>query len=145
MILPGSKLYYKEKGLKYYGIPVAPGKRLTEGVVVATCEAAGMRAVCPGGSSCSYYSSRCDVVPIELSVKREKGVECHYTTTMLGLSKKVCPEEKNPGSCKQLWGLFAYHKGFRGSAFGRIKGRSAQGHEYISGKYNVYYAYCVKG
>jgi len=58
--LPGYKLFY-EAGMGY-GIPLAEGTTLTEGVVADTCEAVGMRAVCSGGSSCEYYSAWCHVV-----------------------------------------------------------------------------------
>ena len=125
--------------MKYYGIPVPAGKKLTEGVVPQTCEAAGMRAVCPGNSNCKYYSSRCDVVPLELNVTK-------CGSPMRGLARKVCGGSSSPSTCPQLEGLFSYYKGWSGGDCGAVNGKACvKGNEYKSGKYNVYYAYCVKG
>ena len=41
------------------------GTRLTEGKVSETCEAAGMRAVCSGPSSCKYTNvAKCVITPL---------------------------------------------------------------------------------
>ena len=102
-----------------------------------TCEAAGMRAVCPGGDTCQYSSSRCQVVVFERSV-------CGANASMTGLAKEVCGEEKLPTDCPQLDGLFVYMNGWEGGECGVVDGQQCvNGSNYISGKHAVYYAYCV--
>merc|ERR1711970_101207 len=130
----GRKLYYEENGAKFYGIPVAEGSKLTEGVVADTCEAVGMRAVCAGNYNCRWSSNRCQVVDFEAKI-------CGYT--MYGLAKKVCGK-RNPRYCKQLDGLFANMKGFKGGECGVIDGKyCVDGKSYTSGNPTLYYAYCV--
>merc|ERR1711970_1476864 len=130
----GSKLYYEENGAKFYGIPVAEGSKLTEGVVADTCEAVGMRAVCAGNYNCRWSSNRCQVVDFEAKI-------CGYT--MYGLAKKVCGK-RNPRYCKQLDGLFAHMKGFKGGECGVVNGEyCVNGKSYTSGNTTLYYAYCV--
>merc|ERR1712179_282729 len=130
----GSKLYHEENGAKFYGIPVAEGSKLTEGVVADTCEAVGMRAVCAGDYNCRWSSNRCQVVDFEAKI-------CGYT--MYGLAKKVCGK-RNPRYCKQLDGLFAHLKGYNGGECGIINGQyCVNGKSYTSGNPTLYYAYCV--
>lgn len=46
-------------------VAVDNGTRLTEGKVSETCEAAGMRAVCSGPSSCKYTNvAKCVITPL---------------------------------------------------------------------------------
>merc|ERR1719244_777781 len=103
----GYKLYYEENGAKYYGIPVAEGTTLTEGVVADTCDAVGMRAVCAGDSSCRYYSARCQVVDFEPMCG----------SPMWGLAKKLCGHP-NPRNCPEMNGLFNYMRGYSGGECG---------------------------
>ena len=122
----------------YYGIPVAVGKRLTEGVVADTCEAAGMRAVCAGNSECQYSNKRCKVVTIEQSKV------CEANASMTGLAKRVCGEGKLPKDCPELNGLFVYMHGWEGGECGVVDGQQCvDGSSYISGNPDMYYAYCV--
>merc|ERR1711892_763091 len=101
---PGSKLYLEENGRKFYGVPIADGTTLVEGAVADTCDAAGMRAVCVGDSSCERSSARCQVVDFEVAVHR-------CGNAMWGLSKKLC-SGKYPRDCPQMDGLFNYMKGY---------------------------------
>merc|ERR1719193_643258 len=130
----GSKLYYEENGAQFYGIPVAEGTKITEGVVADTCEAAGMKAVCAGDSNCRWSSNRCQVVDFEAR-------PCGFT--MHGLAEKVCGK-RNPRNCKQLDGLFAHLKGYNGGACGVLNGKyCVNGKSYTSGNPTLYYAYCT--
>jgi len=137
----GYKLYYEEEGAKYYakfyGIPVAKGAPLLEGVVADTCDAVGMRAVCTGDSSCRWSSSRCVAVEFE---SEDCGVP------MKGLAKKVCGDNTTtPRDCKELNGLFNYIKNWSGGECGVVNGAyCAQGKDYTPANPPVYYAYCVK-
>jgi len=132
---PGSKLYYEEDGAKFYGIPVAEGTTLREGVVADTCEAVGMRAVCNAASGCNYHSARCQVVDFEASCGN----------AMLGLAKKLCGGSTNPRNCPEINGLFNDMKGWLGEC-GVVDGSwCVQGRSHTSGNPSVYYAYCVKG
>lgn len=63
-------------------IPVAKGTTLTEGVVADTCEVVGMKAVCPGDSSCKYYGARCQEVDFQNAASR-------CGNAMLGLAKAL--------------------------------------------------------
>jgi len=131
----GYKLYYEEDGVKFYGIPVAEGTTLREGVVPDTCESVGMRAVCAGDSSCRFYNERCQVVDLESS---------HCDDTMSGLAKKLCGGI--PGDCPEMEGLFAYVKGWGSGECGVVNGRwCVKGDSRRSGNPYIYYAYCVKG
>ena len=134
-MLPGSKLYYEEDGAKFYGIPVAEGSTLREGVVAETCEAVGMRAVCIGASGCTYYSGRCQVVDFESSCGNG----------MWGLAKKLCGGDTYPRNCPEMNGLFNDMKGWSGGECGVMEDSwCAHGNRFTSGKPSVYYAYCVK-
>jgi len=133
-LLPGYKLYYEENGAKFYGIPVAEGTTLTEGVVADTCEAVGMRAVCPGDSSCENYSARCQVVDFESS---------YCEDPMWGLAKKLCGGHRNPRNCPEMNYLFIYMKDWSGEC-GNVNGDwCGWGNSYTSGNPTLYYAYCV--
>jgi len=132
----GAKLYYEKERAKYYGIPVAKGTTLKEGVVANTCEAVGMRAVCSGDSSCSYYSSRCQVVDFESQ---------YCTYPMWGLAKKICGGNKRPNECPEMNGLFNYMKNWAGEC-GVVNGTwCARGDRTTPENPPVYYAYCVQG
>jgi len=135
----GSKLYYEENGAKYYGIPVAEGTTLTEGVVPDTCDAVGMKAVCTGDSSCRYYSARCQVVDLE-----------DFTSScgnpMWGLAKKLCGGNTMPRNCPEMNGLFNYMKDWAGSECGVVNGTwCVSGKNYTPDNPPYYYAYCVQG
>jgi len=138
-LLPGYKLYYEENGAKYYGIPVAEGTTLTEGVVPDTCDAVGMKAVCTGDSSCRYYSARCQVVDLE-----------DFTSScgnpMWGLAKKLCGGNTMPRNCPEMNGLFNYMKDWAGSECGVVNGTwCVSGKNYTPDNPPYYYAYCVQG
>merc|ERR1712212_1387545 len=93
-----------------------------------------MRAVCAGNYNCRWSSNRCQVVDFEAKI-------CGYT--MYGRAKKVCGK-RNPRYCKQLDGLFAHLKGFKGRACGVIDGKyCVDGKSTTSGNPTLYYAYCV--
>jgi len=130
----GYKLYYEENGAKYYGIPVAEGTTLTEGVVADTCDAVGMRAVCAGDSSCKWSSARCQVMNFETS-------DCG--NPMYGLAKKLCGGNTDPRGCPEMNGLFNYMRDWSGEC-GVVNGKMCvKGNSYISDELTVYYAYCV--
>jgi len=132
----GSKLYYEENGAKFYGIPVAEGTTLTEGVVADTCDAVGMKAVCNGDSSCRFSSARCQVVDFEASGCGD---------AMWGLAKKICGGNTWPSECPQLNYLFNYMKYWYGGEYGVANGTwGASGNMHTSGNPSVYYAYCVE-
>jgi len=139
-VLPkGFKLYYEEKGAKFYGIPVAKGTTLTEGVVADTCEAVGMKAVCPGDSSCKYYGARCQEVDFQNAASR-------CGNAMLGLAKKLCGGATRPNDCPAMDGLFNYMNGWSHGECGVVNGKwCVAGNSYTSGSPSVYYAYYVKG
>ena len=125
-------MYYEENGAKFYGIPVAKGTTLTEGVVADTCDAVGMRAVCAGDSSCRFYNERCQVVDLESS---------HCDDPMWGLAKKLCGG--HPTGCPEMNGLFNYMRDWSGEC-GVVNGKMCvKGNSYISDELTVYYAYCV--
>merc|ERR1711892_691723 len=128
---PGSKLYLEENGRKFYGVPVADGTTMIEGAVADTCDAAGMRAVCIGDSSCSYSSARCQVVDFEVAVNR-------CGNAMYGLSKKLC-SGKYPRDCPQMDGLFNYMKGYPYGDVGVVSGTwYAIGNDHTSGNGKTY-------
>jgi|ERR1712098_686534 len=134
----GSKLFYEEKGAKYYGIPVAKGVTLNTGVVADTCDAAGMRAVCNGDSSCHNYSPRCEVVDLET-------FPGSCGNPMWGLAKKLCGEDKNARKCPQMNGLFNFMPNWSGEC-GIVDGVwCARGNALTPGNPPVYYAYCIQG
>ena len=139
LILPGSTLYYEERGARYYGIHVPKDTRMTEGAVADTCEAAGMRAVCAGDSNCSWSSSRCEVVHFET-------IKCG--NPMYGLAMKVCRNIKTAEDCPRMDGLFSYMKGWKGGECGIFSGQNksycAHGNSFTSGNPVPFYAYCVK-
>jgi len=131
----GSKLYLEENGRKFYGVPIADGTTIVEGAVADTCEAAGMRAVCPG--DCPGSSARCEVVDFEVG-------DCY--NPMYGLSKKLC-NGGQPRYCPQMDGLFnvSLLKRHNGGECGIVSGNwCANGNDYRSGNGKTYYAYCVK-
>jgi len=131
----GSKLYLNHNGRKFYGVPIPDGTRILEGVVADTCDAAGMRAVCGGDSSCKYSSARCQVVDLEAA---------YSCQIMLGLSKKLCGG-KRPKECPQMDGLFNYMNGYSRGECGVADGSwCANGEDYASGNGKTYYAYCVQ-
>jgi len=135
----GYKLYYEENGAKFYGIPVAGGTTMRNGVVADTCEAVGMRAVCAGDSSCNFYSERCQLVDFESS---------HCIDPMGGLANKLCGEYTGPGGCPEMNGLFIYSNRWGPGECGVVNGEwCAEGNHHISVNPSVfvYYAYCVKG
>ena len=110
---------------------------MVEGAVADTCDAAGMRAVCDGDSSCIHSSARCEVVDFQVAVS-----SCG--NSMYGLSNKLC-SGKLPRDCPQLDGLFNYEKGWSGGECGVVSGNwCANGNHYTSGNGNAYYAYCVR-
>ena len=75
------------------------------GATAATCEAAGMRAVCPGGSNCKYNSASCLVTPISTD-------ECSY---MDSLAILIC----NTGAtkCPVFAGVSVFMHGYRNSDY----------------------------
>jgi len=131
---PGSKLYLKENGRRFYGVPIAAGTTIVEGAVPDTCQAAGMRAVCTGDSSCKWASARCQVVDFE------DAAGCG--NPMYGLSKKLCG--KTHTDCPQMDGLFNYMKNWHGGEYGTVSGAYVLGKEHTSGNGKTYYAYCIK-
>jgi hypothetical protein len=77
---------YTDGNLTYYKVPIAEGTRIVAGATAATCEAAGMTAVCPGASNCIYNSASCLVTPISAD-------QCNY---MDSLAQLIC----NTGATK---------------------------------------------
>ena len=83
MLCKEAVLLHTDAEFQYYKVPVSPGLTLLAETVVHTCEAAGMRAVCRGPSSCSYtdesrfsliltyyciiLNCRCAMTPLETS------------------------------------------------------------------------------
>ena len=58
-------LSYQVSIIYLHQVAVDNGTRLTEGKVSETCEAAGMRAVCSGPSSCKYTNvAKCVITPL---------------------------------------------------------------------------------
>ena len=58
-------LSYQVSIMYLHQVAVDNGTRLTEGKVSETCEAAGMRAVCSGPSSCKYTNvAKCVITPL---------------------------------------------------------------------------------
>ena len=61
------ELLYTDSQYEYYKVTVAAGTRMISGKVPETCDAAGLRAVCPGSTDCSYNDqSKCDITPLSL-------------------------------------------------------------------------------
>ena len=54
MVCKEAVLLHTDAQFEYYKVPVSPGLSLLAETVVQTCEAAGMRATCPGSSTCQY-------------------------------------------------------------------------------------------
>jgi hypothetical protein len=105
------------------------------GATAATCEAAGMRAVCPGGSNCKYNSASCLVTPISKD-------GCNY---MDSLAILIC----NTGAtkCPVFAGVAVFMFDFYNSDYLVVKNNG----DYQWGQYEVagtgdqsYYAYCVE-
>ena len=68
-----AELLYTDSQYKYYKVTVAKGTRMKEGKVPETCEAAGLRAVCPGSTSCRHTDqTKCDITPLSLSSSYER-------------------------------------------------------------------------
>ena len=104
------------------------------GATAATCEAAGMTAVCPGASNCGYNSADCLVTPISTD-------ECNY---MDSLAILIC----NTGAtkCPVFGGVAVFMFDFYNSDYLVVKNNG----DYQWGQYEVagtgdqsYYAYCV--
>ena len=66
-------LMYEASGYRYYKVPVAYGTRMNHGVVTATCEAHGMKAVCLSDSGCIHNSDGCRVTPLSKYCNAPRG------------------------------------------------------------------------
>ena len=115
----------------YYRVPVATGTRLRQGVVVDTCKAAGMEAVCAGPTSCTKTSNRCLQTPLS--------TDCQALST---ISSLIC-NYTDPRQCADLEGVFNYVNNWYNSDAG-VVGSSwwARGESYVSGE-QTYYAFCA--
>jgi hypothetical protein len=125
---------YIDGDLTYYKVLIAEGTKLVAGATAATCEAAGMTAVCPGASNCAYNSATCLVTPIS-----ENG--CNY---MDSLAQLIC----NTGAtrCPDFAGVAVFMHGYANSDYLVLKNTVGyqQGEKYIAGTGDQsYYAYCV--
>ena len=123
----------------YYKVQVADGLRMMEDAIVQTCQGAGLKAVCPGGSECNHNSPDCFVTPIMPS----KG--CNY---LEGPSEEICGYP--PKQCTAIDFMFIYMKSWGGGtglgALGVVRDAyPAQGKNYISEHdKQSYYAFCVQ-
>ena len=118
----------------YYKVQVADGIRMMEDAIVKTCQAAGLKAVCPGGSECEYNSPDCFVTPI-MTTK-----SCKYLD---GPSDEICGYP--PKQCPAIDFMFIYMKSWYG-ALG-VVGTTyfAHGDNYISEHdKQSYFAFCVQ-
>ena len=120
--------------LTYYKVHIAEGTRLVGGATAATCEAAGMTAVCPGASNCGYNSADCLVTPISTD-------GCPY---MDSLAQLIC----NYGAtkCPDFVGVAVFMHGYRNSDYLVLKNKGdyQRGENYVAGTGDQsYYAYCV--
>ena len=99
----------------------------------ATCEEAGMHAVCPGGSKCAYNGQGCIVSPISPD-------GCGYRATV---SQHLCGLE--PRRCPPIDNMFLYMSGYTNGDMGVVGNAYwAFGKNYVSrDNGQVYYAYCV--
>ena len=109
---------------------------MMENAIVKTCQAAGLKAVCPGGTDCGYNSPDCFVTPIMPSK------DCSY---LAGPSDEICGYP--PKQCPAIDFMFIYMKswGDKG-AYGVVRhSYPAQGKYYISEHdKQSYYAFCVQ-
>ena len=123
----------------YYKVQVADGLRMMEDAIVQTCQGAGLKAVCPGGSECEYNSPDCFVTPI-MTTK-----SCKYLD---GPSDEICGYP--PKQCPAIDFMFIYMKSWGGGAglgaLGVVRDAyPAQGKNYISEHdKQSYYAFCVQ-
>ena len=102
------------------------------GATAATCEAAGMTAVCPGASNCAYSSAGCLVTPISTD-------GCNY---MDSLAQLIC----NTGAkkCPDFVGVAVFMHGYGNSDYLCLNGGYHAGETYVAGTGDQsYYAYCV--
>ena len=106
------------------------------GTTVAACEAAGMKAVCPGGSKCSHNSAACLVTPISSSTD-----ECNY---MDSLAQLTC--NSTATKCQDFAGVAVSTHSLRNSDYLVLPNNN----DYQLGQYFVagtgdksYSAYCV--
>jgi hypothetical protein len=126
-------LLYTDADLNYYKVAVANGTRLLEGSTVDTCKAAGMNAVCPGSSTCSYNSPLCMVTPLSTP-------GCTY---LASISKQIC--NYVPKQCPEVDRLFVYMNTWSSGELGRVgSSYHAYGKDYVSGDgEQAFYAFCV--
>ena len=120
--------------LTYYKVHIAEGTRLVGGATAATCEAAGMTAVCPGATNCIYNSANCLVTPISEN-------ECNYMDT---LAQLIC----NTGAtkCPDFEGVAVFMHGYYNSDYLVLKNNGGYqlGKQFVPGTEDQsYYAYCV--
>ena len=74
-----AELLYTDSQYEYYKVTVAKGTRMIKGKVPETCEAAGLRAVCPGSTSCQFTDqTKCDITPLSISSSYFSGAGCRY-------------------------------------------------------------------
>ena len=126
------KVLYSNSDMTYVKVPVRKGKRLNKNAVPQTCEIVGLRAVCPGPTSCANNSDKCLVTPLSTNCD----------SPMAPLSQQLC-NKTNPVKCNPLEGVFSYMANFDGEC-GNVKGRHcAPGRKFVSGSPDEYFAYCV--
>ena len=136
LISANVKLFTSDN-FNYYKVEVSNGLQMTTDTVVDTCQAAGLRAVCPGPSSCGHSNPTCYATPLTPD-------RCEYLNAV---SDHMC-NTTDAKRCPAIDNMFVMmNNNWDGRGASGVVGNQylAHGKNYVSGEGGQsYFAYCVR-